>query len=42
MTVPSPDPFQQFKNVLRAASRADRTIDSYLGTLKQFDDFLAE
>jgi integrase/recombinase XerD len=42
MTVPSPDPFQQFKNVLRAGSRAERTIDSYLGTLKQFDDFLAE
>jgi integrase/recombinase XerD len=42
MTVPTPEPFQQFENVLRAASRAERTIDSYLGTLKQFDDFLAE
>jgi site-specific recombinase XerD len=42
MTPSAPDLFQEYQNVLRAASRAERTIGSYLGALRQFDEFLGE
>jgi len=40
MTPPAPDLHQQYRDVLRAANRADRTVGAYLGALRQFEEFL--